>query len=98
VAETRPATTLYSVHRQFCFDRLWREKLVQAYHLVVPEPVGSGSELLAGTVTDETRRDLRPCVLGKAEGAVDHRQPSGSVGRVCPESGLGGATSVAVSG
>jgi hypothetical protein len=62
-----------SVASEFVFDRHGPAELSVAYRILVPERrrrVGAGEE---GRPPDEQRSDLRPGVLGPAEGAADDR-------------------------
>jgi len=72
-ARTRPVVQL-----DYTFDRLLERKLEQAYAILVPEHVratGAGSRLKEEH--GEDGRDLRPGVLGSAEGGQHDRQPDG---------------------
>lgn len=64
------------VETEFVFDPLQAAELSAAYRILVPErpsrSVRAGQEASAA---DEQRSDLRPGLLGPAEGAGDDRVP-----------------------
>src|SRR6202035_756824 len=68
---------------EYTFDRLLVAKLEQVYRTLVPDRVrvvGDGSKLIGAG--DEDGGNLRPGILGQAEGGEHHRQPNGGADRV----------------
>ena len=66
------------VRLEYAFDRLLVAKLEQVYQILVPDRVrvvGKGSKLIG--VGDEDSGNLRPGILGQAEGEEHHCQPNG---------------------
>ena len=77
------------VHLEYSFDRLLIAKLEQVYQILVPDRVrvvGNGSKLIGAG--DEDGGDLRPGILGQAEGGEHHCQPNGGAGRIRHRAGL----------
>jgi hypothetical protein len=71
------------VRLEYAFDRLLVAKLEQVYQILVPDRVrvvGNGSKLIG--VGDEDSGNLRPGILGQAEGGEHHCQPNGGADRV----------------
>jgi hypothetical protein len=75
---------------EYTFDRLLVAKLEQVYRTLVPDrvrvvgepaPAQAGVSKLIGA-GDEDGGDLRPGILGQAEGGEHHRQPNGGADRV----------------
>src|SRR5690349_7786481 len=61
------------VRVEYSFDRLLVSKLEQVYQILVPDRVrivGNGSKLIGPG--DEDSSDLRPGILGQAEGGEHH--------------------------
>jgi hypothetical protein len=70
---TRPVVAL-----EYAFDRLLGCKLEQAYKILVPEQArATGAGPRVKEEHDEDGRDLRPGVLGPAEGGQHDCQPNG---------------------
>ena len=78
------------VHLEYTFDRLLVAKLEQVYRTLVPDRVRvigepaaaqAGDSKLIGA-GDEDGGNLRPGILGQAEGGEHHRQPNGGADRV----------------
>ena len=78
------------VHLEYAFDRLLVAKLEQVYRTLVPDRVRvigepaaaqAGDSKLIGA-GDEDGGNLRPGILGQAEGGEHHRQPNGGADRV----------------
>jgi hypothetical protein len=70
---------------EYTFDRLLVAKLEQVYRTFVPDrvrvvgepaPAQAGGSKLIGA-GDEDGGDLRPGIVGQAEGGEHHRQPNG---------------------
>jgi hypothetical protein len=71
------------VRLEYAFDRLLVAKLEQVYQILVPDRVrvvGDGSKLIGAGAEDGG--NLRPGILGQAEGGEHHRQPNGGADRV----------------
>src|SRR3972149_4872501 len=69
---------------EYPFARRLATKLEQAYAILVPDSarrVGAAAQLRGATHEDS--RDLRPSLLGPAEGKEHHCQSERRVGRVC---------------
>ena len=75
---------------EYTFDRLLVAKLEQVYRTLVPDRVrvigepalaqAGGSKLIGAG--DEDGGNLRPGILGQAEGGEHHRQPNSGADRV----------------
>jgi len=66
------------VELEYAFDRLLGCKLEQAYKILVPEQArATGAGPRVKEEHDEDGRDLRPGVLGPAEGGQHDCQPNG---------------------
>ncbi len=75
---------------EYTFDRLLVAKLEQVYRTLVPDrvrvvgesaPAQAGGSKLIGA-GDEDGGNLRPGILGQAEGGEHHCQPNGGADRV----------------
>ena len=82
---------------EYTFDRLLVAKLEQVYRTLVPDrvraigepaPVQAGGSKLIGA-GDEDGGDLRPGILGQAEGGEHHRQPNDGADRIRRRARLG---------
>jgi hypothetical protein len=78
------------VRLEYAFDRLLVAKLEQVYQILVPNrvrvvgepaPAQAGGSKLIGA-SDEDGGNLRPGILGQAEGGEHHCQPNGGADRV----------------
>ncbi len=85
------------VETEFVFDRLQAADLSAAYRILVPErparAVRSGQEV---SCADEQRSDLRPGVLGPAEGTTNDRVADRVAAQPRRAAGSGGARAVGV--
>jgi hypothetical protein len=77
------------VRLEYTFDRLLVAKLEQVYQILVPDRVrivGDRSKLIGAG--DEDGGNLRPGILGQAEGGEHHCQPNGGADHVRDRAGL----------
>jgi hypothetical protein len=74
------------VQLEYVLDRLLATKLERVYEILVPDCARRASEpAQLRRKSCEDSRDLRPRVIGAAEGREDHRQPDRGIDGLCPK-------------
>ncbi len=74
------------VRLDYTFDRMFTAKLQQAYEVLAPDRVRLvGLAAIGARQGDEDRSDLRPGVVGSAEGGQHDCQPDGGAESVRSE-------------